>query len=203
MISTSSRIKYIGASDTHHVMGNWDTATFAKWWRQKQGIDTSSFHSIYTDTGTAFEHKIAEQIGMDDIDRQIYIDGINIRVNLDGTLDGEIIEIKTYKYRPNWKPSKDYRSQVQVEMWADKKKSAMVVAYALEEDDYEDWTRPVDAGRLSYYPFDYDVDFIIDYLPRVIYLSDCIDKGLFPRKDAYESQLDEYQRRAKDYYVND
>ena len=152
---------------------------------------------------TIFSTKIAEQIGMDDIDRQIYIDGINIRVNLDGTLDGEIIEIKTYKYKPNWKPSKDYRSQVQVEMWADKKKSAMIVAYALEEDDYEDWTRPVDAGRLSYHPFDYDVDFIIDYLPRVIYLSDCIDKGLFPRKDAYESQLDEYQRRAKDYYVND
>ena len=199
MISTSSRIGYLGASDTHFVMGNWETDTFAKFWRQKQGLDTSSFKSIYTETGNAFEHKIAETLGIADVDRTVFVDGIRVRVNLDGTMDGENIEIKTYKKRPNWRPSKDYRQQVQVEMWADSKPSTLLIAYALEDEDYEDWTRPIDTERLSYFPYEFDIDFIRDYLPKALYLSDCIEKGLFPRKEDYESNIDEYNRRAEDF----
>ena len=116
MISDYDRRGYIGASDTRFVMGNWNTETFALWWRQKQGIDTSHFSSIYTETGSAFEHKITDYLGIFDTDQQV-VKG-RLRVNLDAIQDDTVVEIKTHKIKPNWTPEKAYIQQVQVQMYA-------------------------------------------------------------------------------------
>lgn len=191
MISSFDRRGYIGASDTHFVMGNWNTATFEEWWRRKQGLDTSRFVSVYTETGNAFEHKITDFLGITETDQQM-VQG-RLRVNFDAIQDGEVIEIKTHKIKPNWKPSKDHVMQVQVQMYIAGLKTAKIIAYALEEEDYADWDRPIDGDRISFFFFDYDPDFIATYLPKLEYLSKCIDEGKFPRKEAYESYVSESQ----------
>lgn len=189
MISSFDRRDYIGASDTHFVMGNWNTATFEEWWRRKQGLDTSRFTSIYTETGTAYEHKITDFLGITDTDQQM-VQG-KLRVNFDAIQDGEVIEIKTHKIKPGWKPSKDYVQQVQVQMYISGLRQAKIIAYALEEEDYEDWDRAIDGNRISFFFYDYDEDFITEYLPRLSYLVECLNTGAFPRKEAYESYVEE------------
>ena len=191
MISSLDRRGYIGASDTKFVMGNWNTQTFEEWWRRKQGLDTSRFVSIYTETGNAFEHKITDFLGIMDTDQQM-IDG-RLRVNFDAIQDDEVIEIKTHKIKPNWKPTKDYVQQVQVQMYISKLKTAKIIAYALEDEDYEDWNREIDSNRISFFFYDYDEDFIQEYLPRLAYLSQCLEDGKFPRKEGYESYVNEPQ----------
>lgn len=185
MISNLDRRGYIGASDTHFVMGNWDTETFAEWWRKKQGLDTSRFKSIYTETGNAFEHKITDYLGIFDTDQQM-TEG-RLRVNFDAIQDDTVIEIKTHKIKANWKPSKDHVMQVQVQMHVAGLKQAKIIAYALEDEDYEDWDREIDGDRISFFFYDYDEDFISEYLPRLYYLSKCIEEGKFPRKEDYAS----------------
>ena len=191
MISSLDRRGYVGASDTKFVMGNWNTQTFEEWWRRKQGLDTSRFVSIYTETGNAFEHKITDFLGIMDTDQQM-IDG-RLRVNFDAIQDDEVIEIKTHKIKPNWKPTKDYVQQVQVQMYISKLKTAKIIAYALEDEDYEDWNREIDSNRISFFFYDYDEDFIQEYLPRLAYLSQCLEDGKFPRKEGYESYVNEPQ----------
>ncbi len=191
MISSLDRRGYIGASDTKFVMGNWNTQTFEEWWRRKQGLDTSRFISIYTETGNAFEHKITDFLGIMDTDQQM-IKG-KLRVNFDAIQDDEVIEIKTHKIKPNWKPTKDYVQQVQVQMYISKLKTAKIIAYALEDEDYEDWNREIDSNRISFFFYDYDEDFISEYLPRLAYLSQCLEDGKFPRKEGYEGYVNEPQ----------
>lgn len=197
MVSNSDRQGFIGASDTHYVMGNWATDTFAKWWRQKQGLDNSTFTSIYTETGSAFEHKITEFLGILDIDQQETFG--RLRVNLDGIKDGVIQEIKTHKKRAGWKPSKDYFQQVQVQMFLFKIPSARIIAYELLDEDYENWDNPIDEKRIDFFYYDYDEEFIKSYLPRFCYLSNCLDEGLFPKKEKYESEIQMYQLYADEY----
>ena len=188
MISNYDRRGYIGASDTRFVMGNWNTESFALWWRQKQGLDNSHFTSIYTETGSAFEHKITDYLGIFDTDQQVTKG--KLRVNLDAIQDDTVIEIKTHKIKPNWVPEKAYVQQVQVQMYVTGLKQAKIVAYALEDEDYEDWDRDVDGDRISFFFYDYDEDFIHDYLSRLQYLVDCMERGVFPRKDEYESNIE-------------
>lgn len=190
MISNYDRRGYIGASDTRYVMGNWNTETFALWWRQKQGLDTSHFSSIYTETGSAYEHKITDYLGIFDTDQQI-TNG-RLRVNFDAIEDDCVIEIKTHKAKPNWVPEKAYVQQVQVQMFISGKKQAKIIAYELEDADYEDWDRDVDGERISFFFYDYDEDFINDYLPRFKYLVDCMERGVFPKKVEYESNIERY-----------
>jgi len=189
MIASQSRAGYIGASDTKYVMmKNWNTKTFEQWWRVKQGLDTSRVTNIYMETGTAFEHKITDLLNIEDTDQQI-IDG-RLRVNLDGIKDGVICEIKTHKVKPDWKPTKDYEQQVQVQMYVVGLEQAKIIAYELLDEDYEDWNREVDPDRISFYFYDYDEDFIREYLPRLKYFEHCIETGMFPRKEEYESKTD-------------
>ena len=54
------RIGTFGASDTHFIMGNWDTATFLNWWQSKLGIKDTSFTNVYVLAGTYKEHQIAD-----------------------------------------------------------------------------------------------------------------------------------------------
>ena len=89
-------------------------------------------------------------------------------------------------------PEKAYVQQVQVQMFISGKKQAKIIAYELEDADYEDWDRDVDGERISFFFYDYDEDFINDYLPRFKYLVDCMERGVFPKKVEYESNIERY-----------
>lgn len=180
MISNHDRSGYIGASDTGYVMRKWDTKTFEKWWRVKQGIEVNDFKNDSMLAGTAYEHKILDALGIFGMekDKQIIIG--RLRVNLDGNTSDTIYEVKTYNAAKEFKVSADYRRQVNVEMYAYGKRRAFIIAYALEEEDYKNYYREIDLSRLSYHPIEYDEKFIKKYEPRMLYLSDCLDKGIFP-----------------------
>ncbi|WP_157385741.1 hypothetical protein [Enterocloster bolteae] len=133
--------------------------------------------------GTAYEHRILESLNLDglEMDRQV-IHG-RLRVNLDGNTKDTIYEVKTYMFGKRFKPSKAYWEQVQVEMYATGLRKAFIVAYALQEDDYRNFYRKIEADRISFHPIDYDDEFITKmYLPRLELIIRCLDDGRFPRE---------------------
>ena len=183
MISDHDRSYYIGASDTQYVIGNWDTKSFERWYLTKLCVDSSHYSNDAMKAGTAYEHRILESLNLDglEMDRQI-IHG-RLRVNLDGNTKDTVYEVKTYMFGKRFKPSKAYREQVQVEMYATGLRKAFIVAYALQEDDYRNFFRTVEAGRLSFHPIEYDAEFITKmYLPRLERIIRCLDDGRFPRE---------------------
>lgn len=182
MISNKDRSGYIGASDTHYVMGNWETKTFEKWWREKQGISRSEFTNEAMMAGTAFEHKILDSLNIQGLEKDNQIINGRLRVNLDGNTSTKIYEVKTYNSKKHFKVSSNYRMQVNVEMYALGVKEACIVAYGLVDKDYINYFRDIDAERLSFHPIQYDEQFIEEYKKRLIYLSKCIEDGCFPRK---------------------
>lgn len=97
MIADHDRSGWFGASDTAMIMGNWKTKTFRKWWQQKLGIDQSHFTNTSMLAGTHYEHAILQVIGAAEMDRQILIPELRLRVNLDGNTGCRIHEVKTYK----------------------------------------------------------------------------------------------------------
>lgn len=178
MIHDKDRSGWIGASDTSFVMGNWNTATWAKWWAEKLGIRSNHFETIYTKTGTWYEGKVLDALEVKKRDRQILIPRYRLRVNLDGETR-MIHEVKTHK-DPDFRVSKAYWQQAQVEMFA-AKKPLEIVAYHLEAEDYLNWFRPVDMARLTHHPIPYDTEWIgCQYLPRLMQLSECLKKGGWP-----------------------
>lgn len=184
MISDKDRSGYIGASDTHYVMGNWETKTFEKWWREKQGISRNTFTNEAMMAGTAFEHKILDALNMPGLEKDKQIIMGRLRVNLDGNTATKIFEVKTYNADKSFKVSSNYRMQVNVEMYALGVKEACIVAYGLLPKDYINYFREIDTERLSFHPIQYDEEFIEKYKTRLLYLSECMEKGIFPRKGA-------------------
>lgn len=182
MIADKDRSYYIGASDTKYVMGNWNTKTFENWWRTKQGIAQNNFTNDAMMAGTAYEHKILESLGIIglEMDKQIIQD--RLRVNLDGNTPYKIYEVKTHKAEKEFKVSKDYRMQVNVEMYASGIYEACIVAYALEEEDYRNFYRPIDPNRLTFHEIPYDDAFIGKYVKRLAFLTQCLKDGTFPRE---------------------
>lgn len=178
MIHDKDRSRWFGASDTSRIMGRWNTATFEKFWLEKLGIYKSKFESIPMKTGSYFEGKILDHLGVKRRDRQIRIPSLRLRVNLDG--ETKIIhEVKTYG-KDEFEVSRPYWMQSQVEMFA-AKKSLEIVAYRLLEDDYQNWFSPIDPSRLSHHPIDYNKEWVNEkYLPRLEYLADCLKKGVWP-----------------------
>ena len=183
MISAHDRSYYIGASDTQYVVGNWSTYSFERWYLTKVGMDRMSYSNDAMKAGTAYEHRILESLNLDglEMDRQV-IHG-RLRVNLDGNTKDTIYEVKTYMFGKRFKPSKAYWEQVQVEMYATGLRKAFIVAYALQEDDYRNFYRKIEADRISFHPIDYDDEFITKmYLPRLELIIRCLDDGRFPRE---------------------
>ena len=84
MISNHDRSGWFGASDTHWIMGNWETNSFRRFWLEKLGIIHNSFFTAATLAGTYYEHRILESLGIAQMDRQIKIRRLRLRVNLDG-----------------------------------------------------------------------------------------------------------------------
>lgn len=183
MISDKDRSYYIGASDTQYVMGNWKTKTFANWWQVKQGIAQNDFTNDAMMAGTAYEHKILEALRLPELEMDKQIINGRLRVNLDGNTPNKIYEVKTYNIAKEFKVSKNYRMQVNVEMYGSGIREACIVAYGLEPEDYINYFRDIDISRLSYHEIEYDQEFISRYEQRLLYLSECLDYGLFPQEE--------------------
>ncbi|MBE6556104.1 MAG: hypothetical protein E7663_07775 [Ruminococcaceae bacterium] len=179
MIKDHDRSGWIGASDTHIVMGSWQTAGFRRWFAIKLGLATNTYTNRYMQTGTHFEHKILDALGIKRRDRQIRIKKLRLRVNLDGEDRAVVHEIKTHK-SPKFKVTRAYWQQAQVEMFATGKQ-LVIDAYRLLPEDYENYFREINLGRHTEHPVPYDAAWIEQcFLPRVRVLADAIKKGVFP-----------------------
>lgn len=184
MIQSQDRSGYIGCSDTSMVVGNWNTKTFEKWWLEKIGLNKNSFSNEATKAGNNYEHKILDSLEIEGLekDKQIIID--RLRANLDGNTDTCIYEVKTHNIEKEFKVSKQYWRQAQVEMYAFNTRNLYIVAYALQESDYNNYFNEIDLDRVKFYKVEYDEDFINnEYLPKLKILTECLKNGTFPRKE--------------------
>ena len=183
LIQSQDRSYYIGASDTSIVVGNWETKTFEKWWLEKLGLYKNDFCTEATKAGNNYEHKILDSLEIKELekDKQIIID--RLRVNLDGNTDTCIYEVKTHKKEKEFKVSKQYWRQAQVEMYASKIEKLFIVAYGLEEQDYNNYFNKIDKNRIQLFEIRYDEQFITnEYIPKLRILTECLKKGVFPCK---------------------
>lgn len=183
MIQSQDRSNYIGASDTSMVVGNWETKTFEKWWLEKLGLHKNNFSNESTKAGNNYEHKILDTLGIKELkkDKQIIID--RLRVNLDGNTETCIYEVKTHREEKEFKVSKQYWRQAQVEMYASGIHELYIVAYGLVEKDYTNYFNSIDKNRLKLIPIEYDEKFVHDeYLPKLNILTKCLEEGVFPCK---------------------
>ena len=192
MIASNDRSGYIGASDVQFVIGNWKTKTWENWWMQKLGINTDHFDNRYTIAGTNWEHRILDSLRLPDLemDKQIILDDLLLRVNLDGNTPFRIKEVKTYKWDGKSNDAKwlnyaqcptKYWRQVQVQMFGSKIFGADIVAYGMEEADYDNFLREIDPQRRQEIPVEYDPKWVETvYLPKHMILADCLKRGVFP-----------------------
>ena len=183
MIASQDRSYYIGASDTSMVVGNWTTKTFEKWWLEKLGLNKNDLKTEAMQTGTNYEHKILDALEIDGLekDKKIIID--RLRVNLDGNTDTCIYEVKTHNIEKEFKVSKQYWRQAQVEMFASNIHKLYIVAYGLQESDYKNFFNTIDKDRIKLLQVDYDEKFITEeYIPKLEILTRCLKEGVFPCK---------------------
>ena len=185
MIADQSRAGWFGASDTSIIMGNWKTKTFTKWWVQKLGINGDHFTSRAMNAGTYYEHAVLEFIGAPRRDHQIILPELLLRVNLDGDGPRQIYEVKTHSAEKEFKVTKAYWQQVQVQMYAKKVVEgctplAQIVSYGLLEEDYKNFFNEIDPARLKRHYIDYDGAFIAEYLKRLKCLGHCLLEGAWP-----------------------
>ena len=183
MIESKDRSGYFGASDTDKIVGNYNTKTFEKWWMQKVGINRDHFDNKYTLAGTYYEHRILESLGIPmELDKQIIMEDLKLRVNLDGNTEDTIYECKTFKHENGFKMPKKYIQQVQVQMFASGLRKAKIVVYGLVEEDYDNFFRPIDPKRRDEVVIAYDERWINEvFLPRLRYLAKCLEEGRFPQ----------------------
>ena len=182
MIADRDRSGYFGASDTDKIVGNWKTATFEKWWMQKIGINRDHVVNKFTAAGTHYEHPILESLGIPmELDKQIIIEDLKLRVNLDGNDTDTIYECKTYRLANGFKMPRKYTQQVQVQMFASGFKKAKIIVYGLKEDDYDNFFHKIDPQRRFEVAITYDERWINEvYLPKLKHLAKCLEEGRFP-----------------------
>ena len=181
MIQSQDRSGYFGASDTSMVVGNWKTKTFEKWWLEKLGLNKNNITTEAMKAGNNYEHKILEALEIQglEMDKQIIKD--KLRVNLDGNTNTCIYEVKTHKEDKEFKVSKQYWRQAQVEMYASKIYYLYIVAYGLNENDYNNYFNKIDKEKIQMIKVDYDEDFIKnEYLPKLETLTNCLKEGVYP-----------------------
>lgn len=182
MIESKDRSGYFGASDTDKIIGNWKTATFEKWWMQKIGINRDHFENRYTSAGTHLEHRILESLGIPmELDKQIIIEELRLRVNLDGNDADTIYECKTYKYDKGFNLPRKYINQVQVQMFASGMRKAKIITYGLKEEDYDNYFLDIDPSRRDEILITYDERWVEQtYLPSLVYLANRLKEGRWP-----------------------
>ena len=183
MIQDQDRSYFIGGSDSSYVVGNWETKSFEKWWLEKLGLHKNNFTNEAMITGTNYEHKILDALEIEGLEKDRQFRVGRLRVNLDGNTDSCIYEVKTHKSDKEFKVSKQYWRQAQVEMYASGIHELYIVAYALKEDDYKNYFNDIDKKRIELIKVDYNEDFIQnEYLPKLNYLTECLKRGAFPCK---------------------
>lgn len=183
MIASQDRSYYIGASDVEKVVGNWKTKTWLNWWLQKIAINNAHFNNVYTLAGTHFEHRILESLGVPmEMDKQFILEDLRLRVNLDGNTEDTNFECKTTKEDiKTFKPPKKYINQTQVQMFGSGLRKTKLVVYQLEEEDYENFFRPIDPKRLRIFDIAYNEEWVNGiYMPKHLVLRDCLVKGVLP-----------------------
>lgn len=183
MIASQDRSGYFGASDTDRVIGSMNTKTFQNWWLEKLGFRKNNFTNESLLAGTFYEHPILDALGFPiEKDKQIIIEPLKLRVNLDGNTDDTIYEIKTYKLENGFHLPIKYKRQVWVQMFGTGFRNAKIIAYGLTPDDYKNFFNPIERERLLTFDIEYNEDFINNtYLPRLEYLSKCLTEGTFPQ----------------------
>ena len=149
---------------------------------QKIGINRDHFDNKYTSAGTHYEHRILESLGIPmELDKQIILEDLRLRVNLDGNTEDTIFECKTYKFDKGFKMPQKYINQVQVQMFASGLRKAEIVVYGLKDEDYDNYFNPIDPGRRDDIVIPYDERWINEvYLPKLTYLAECLKEGRFP-----------------------
>ena len=165
------------------VVGNWNTKTFSQWWLEKIGIHKNTLKTDAMLAGTVYEHKILESLGINNLemDKQIIIEELRLRANLDGNTDTCIYEVKTHNIDKEFKVSKQYWRQAQVEMFASEIHKLQIVSYALNKDDYINYFNDIDKNRIEFFNVEYDKEFIEnEYLPKLKILAECLRKGIYP-----------------------
>lgn len=186
MIADQDRSGWFGASDTAIIMGGWSTKTFERWWQQKLGLQNRHYTNSAMNAGTYYEHAILDFIGAPRKDFQIRIPELCLRVNYDGDGPGMIAEVKTHRADRTFKVSRAYWQQVQVQSWAKLREEgytprAVIYAYGLTEEDYRNFFREIDPGRLTEHPVAFDAVWIEEeYLPRLRYLAKTLKRGAWP-----------------------
>ena len=182
MIASKDRSGYFGASDVGYIVGNWKTATFEKWWMQKLGINRDHFENKYTSAGTHYEHRILESLGIPmEYDKQIIIEDLRLRVNLDGNDSDTVYECKTFGFEKGFKMPKKYIQQVQVQMFASGLRKAKIIVYGLLEEDYDNYFNSIDPDRMDEITITYDEQWINEvFLPKLKYLAQFLKEGRFP-----------------------
>lgn len=183
MIADKDRSGYFGASDTDRVIGSLTTKTFRKWWMEKLGFFQNSFSNRALMAGTYYEHPILDALGFPvEKDKQIILEPLRLRVNLDGNTEDTIYEVKTYKLENGFHVPLKYKRQVWVQMFATGYRKAFIVSYGLLPEDYVNFFHKIDPERLQLHPVEYNETFINEvYLPRLTYLSECLKEGRFPQ----------------------
>lgn len=155
---------------------------------QKIGINTDHIDNKYTMAGTHWEHRILDSLGIANLekDKQIIIEDLRLRVNLDGNTPDRIKEVKTYQWAKGFKVPKKYINQTHVQVFSAflagmGVDGADIVAYGLEEADYDNFFRDIDHNRLQEIPVEYSSKWIETvYLPKHLILADCLQRGMFP-----------------------
>ena len=181
MIQSQDRSYYIGCSDTSMVVGNWNTKTFEKWWLEKLGLYKNEIKTTAMLAGTNYEHKILDALEIEGLekDKQIIIG--RLRANLDGNTNTCIYEVKTHNINKEFKVSKQYWRQAQVEMYAAKIYKLFIVSYGLTENDYINYFNEIDKERIKLIQIEYEKHFIEkEYLPKLKILTGCLEKEVFP-----------------------
>lgn len=183
MIFDKDRSNWFGASDVKFIVGNYETKTFKRWWLSKLGLIDLNFSNVAMKAGTNYEHKILDAVvPFARKDHQIIIPELKLRINYDGDTENMIYEVKTYNYKDEFKVSKYYDYQVQVQMFAKKIKNGQIISYGLLPNDYKNYFHEIDIDRINYHDIIYNEDFIANtFLPRIEYLSKCLDKTCFPK----------------------
>lgn len=187
MIADHDRSGWFGGSDVKYILAtNYSTKTFEKWWRTKLGIENDDFANEAMQAGTNYEHAILEYLGVPEMDKQIFVPELLLRVNYDGTGYDSITEVKTYRLEKGFKMPKHYVQQVNVEMYAWLRHygvlpEARIVAYGLEDTDYKNFFREIDGERLTEYPIEYDEEWIENtFLPRLRHKAEALKEGRYP-----------------------
>ena len=185
MIASKDRSGWFGASDVDKIVGNWNTNTWMDWWLVKMGVARNDIETVAMNAGTHKEHQILEYVSpFVEMDKQLIIDELRLRINFDGIVGNHIYEVKTHSAEKVFKPSKKYVQQVMVQMYGFGTREADIVSYALTEDDYKNYFLPIDPDRLKYHPIAYDGRWIeAVFLPRISYLADCLMKGILPDRE--------------------